>query len=206
MSLLSSASPKEALTHVFENVLDLGDDHEVQLALDHYSGKPTCTDITMLLRASHADLWELESTPKAKAKLAPLPRGLTVLVDAFQHMHYNYKRDLNKKDMGLDFKVIVKELFQDCKASLQQQQINAVPVCPLPTSARPPDPLLDFKKGAHCDPSACGTLKDIKQWDTWKHAFVANIEAQGAQSAINITCLPRAPDDITLHGKQQKCI
>ena len=89
----------------------------------------------------------------------------------------------------------------------QRQKVNNpnnIPVALAPLGQCPPTDLLaEFKKGIKCDPTVFETIKDIKQWDSWKRTLVVVAEAQGVEKAINPMYIP-PPLENALFCEQKK--
>ena len=50
------------------------------------------------------------------------------------------------------------------------------------------------------------SIKYIKEWDTFKRAFIATAESQDVRDALDSSYAPSAPAEVALFNKKQKYI
>ena len=108
-----------------------------------------------------------------------------------------------------DFLALTPEEFVKYLLESQHQKVsnpNNRPTTLAPPGQCPPlDLLAEFKRGVKWDPTVFETIKDIKQWDSWKRTFVATAKAQGVKKAINPMYIPLPLEDALFCEQKSTC-
>jgi len=107
----------------------------------------------------------------------PLPVGHRGMLRALSE--YVAHRDVSGEPVGDDWSSVTKDAFDQFRIGATYYAIHtglnpsASRALSGTTARATRDPLTDFKKGIKRDTSLFPTLKDEKQWDTWRRTVIA---------------------------------
>ncbi len=203
----TKARSKDILNHVLDNVFELDKDHVMRKAL-----KDNAIDnILVLLDWKECDLEMLHFSVKTKNEdtgevtmdTHPLGKTYTNLLIIFKA--YVGVKFPNIKSIDVqDWFDIDSDDFDAFRVSRNYEPNVKTKPPPTLNPNKAKDPVSDFKRGIKRDQSLFPTLKDERQWDTYKRSTKAQATAQGVSEVLNPNYSPVSFDDKKLFDLKQQ--
>jgi len=176
----ATSAKKEVLHRIFKDILELPDDSNLHKACEH----DDVDGILALLNFSPlevVDMTYLDGTTRNK-----ISKGHAGKVFALQAIFR--KRNAEEDPIHDDWLNVTLKEFDNFRVSsdyisartgLPNPTATRSNISVAPTTAKPRDPLSDFRRGVRRDPNLYIALKEDKQWDSWQRSTIAQARAQG---------------------------
>jgi hypothetical protein len=191
------------LDHIVKIVLGYNDQMELYKLLINYGARDMYQIVNM--PESYVNLMQyIDGTGNIKM-LGRADRSLFRIFQAFYYYSVTNGSPLDAYRL-----LVTKDAFRDFRREYNpiDGSMNgiAASITPMdnPTTLRPRDIVMEFKKGIKRDSSAFTVLKEEKQWDAFRHSLKANCSAQDVSGILDHTYVPTTTEDVALFAEKQK--